>query len=172
MPQIRIKEWLKSPPADMWEAWRNRWDAWMVALVQAVNTLYTWGDATTFSTTLTQSNAVTHTTNEAQYQRVGDWVFGVVYITATGSGTASNIVTAGLPVARAAAFNMAIGSGYFVDASSGIVYPVVVYASGSTTATFIRSANESTSPYLGLSGFTAAIATGDVLSFHFAYRVG
>jgi hypothetical protein len=113
---------------------------------------------------------IAKTVNEARYVLNQGWLTGAFHVQMTGTGTASNAVTATLPAAVGYAGSVAIGHGYFVDSSSGIIYPVIAYRSGTSTATMLRSAAEGTAPFLGSNGFTAALASGDQFTLNLSYR--
>lgn len=128
------------------------------------------GDAwNTYTPAIVQSGTVTKTTNYAAYWRGGRKISVNVLCTMTGSGTSSNIVTVSLPV-TAKTGSVAFGSGYIYDASTGIYYPGIAYLATASTIAFIDSTQSSTSPTLGAAGFTAALASGDIVNFSMTYE--
>ena len=128
--------------------------------------------------TVTQGATPTFTTNYAAYVRVGRRLMGSATLTFTSAGTAANaIVVTGLPTAANGI--AAIGSGWFKDASlnagAGGIIPVLASLLTLTQIQFLSPALAG-SPVADVtigsgatSGFTAAIASGDVLSFEFNY---
>jgi hypothetical protein len=124
----------------------------------------------TYVPVLTQSTTPTITVNDASYQKVGRRVTGNVLLSvASGTGTASNAVTCTVPVAIGTSNGIAMGHGYLYDSSATAYYPFVAYRSGSSTMSFVRAAHEGTTPFLGISGFSAALAAGDILTCSFSY---
>lgn len=114
---------------------------------------------------------IAKTVNEGAYVIAQGWLTGAMFCTIGGTGTVSQPVTVSLPVAPAAAFSVAIGFGFLVDATTGNHFPLIAYRSALTTATFIRTNDESNNPFVGLSGFTAALDAGDLLTLNVSYRV-
>lgn len=154
----------------------------MCAYLKDVNTLtvYT-GTATTWSTvgpilgslsafpsapTLTQSATVTKTVAYAFYCRIGRMIIGNVTLTATGAGVGANAVVVGLPVPATTNLS-AIGSGYIIDASTGILYGATLNLTSASTANFI---GDSATAALGVAKFTAALAAGDTVGYSFMYE--
>lgn len=123
----------------------------------------------TYTPTVTQSGSVTVTVNTAVYQKVGQWVTGTLFLTVTGSGTGGNAIAVSLPSASTPTTGFALGHGYLFDSSASAYYPFVAYRSASTAMQLLRTAHEGTTPFLGISGFSAALAAGDTISVSFSY---
>lgn len=126
------------------------------------------GAGLTWATTITQGVAVAHTTNRASVTKMGRRVMGEMHLTCSGSGTASNLITVGLPYARAVAVAHAIGSGYVLDASTGNYHPVIMFAGATQTASFVMASATATQ-FLGQLGLTQ-LASGDIISATFQYE--
>lgn len=130
----------------------------------------TLGSEYTYTPVVTQSATPTITVNDASYQKVGRRVLGTVLVSvSSGTGTAGNAVTCTLPVNIGTSNGIALGHGYLFDSSASSYYPCIAYRSGTATCSFVRTAHEGTTPFLGVSGFSAALATGDILTFTFSY---
>ena len=136
-------------------------------VVTAADTnLYLSGEGGAWSTwtpTVTQSGSVTVTNTRSRFARYGRTIHFVTHLTVTGTGTASNSIAISLPVTAASANEAGGGVGYVFDSSAGIYYPGNILIS--TTATFNMMTTEAaaSSPLLGVSGFTAALAVNDVI---------
>ncbi len=128
------------------------------------------GAWTTYAPTLTQSGSVTHTATYAKYMRVGRTIIGQAYLAVTGSGTGGNAVTISLPVtAGAPTSGIAVGSGVITDSSAGLYYNGTAFLASSTTVAIYHGAGGVASA-LGVNGFSAALASGDVVSVAFTYE--
>lgn len=125
---------------------------------------------TSYVPTLTQSATVTKTVNYANYYKVGRLVVVEGSLGVTGSGTGANGVIVGLPVVAVYAGSfMVVGSGYINDSSAAIVYCGVAALTSTATVAFYPTTNAS-GTFLGQSGFSAALAAGDVVSYSLAYE--
>lgn len=129
-----------------------------------------WGGLTTYTPTWTQSGAVTKTVNHSVYSRIGRRVEWNFTLTATGSGTGANTITLTLPVNSAYFGSNAtpFGTYLFYDTSAGIVYRGEILFDTTSVAKFLSAAGGLT--FLGSAGFTAAIASGDILSGFVTYE--
>lgn len=123
---------------------------------------------TTFTPTLTQSGAVTKTVTYAKYQRVGRLIVVNVLLTCTGSGSAANQVIVGLPVTAALNSTIApIGTMMVADQSAGLNYTgALALASTTTVYGLVHAAGN----VLGVSGFAAALASGDTVGYQAVYE--
>ena len=121
--------------------------------------------------TLTQNNvAVTKTTTYARYRRVGRGVDYQVSLACTGAGTAAQAIRVGLPPPLAVVTgNIVNGVGYVFDASANLAYRCFVLPL-STTQAFLYPTDGTVSDVLGVTGFTAALASGDVISYSGTYE--
>lgn len=123
------------------------------------------GSATTYTPTLTQSATVTKTVEYAYYYRVGQWIMGQASLAVTGAGTAANNIVVGLPVASGVAYRK-LGDGLVYDASANLWYYGGLNFSTGTTCTIQASG---VAGALGSGAMTAALASGDVVTYTFAY---
>lgn len=121
---------------------------------------------TAYTPTLTQLGAVTKTMTYAKYQRIGRFVTVNVLLAITGSGVVANAVLVGLPV-TAATSDGAIGSGFIFDASASVIYGGIVDLASTTEVDLLSTSGNGV---LGAAVFTAALASGDTLSFSATYE--
>ena len=89
---------------------------------------------------------------------------------ATGSGTGSNAITVTIPATAAAAANQPIGVASLYDSSSGIVYPCHAILSSTSVVQLWSTSTDSTGVVLGVSVFTAGLASGDGLQATITYE--
>lgn len=113
---------------------------------------------------------IAKTTHEGYYVDNQGWISGAFHVTMSGTGSASNTVTVGVPVDVAYAGPVIVGYGWFLDASTGFYYQMSWYRSAASTLTGFRASHEGSTPFFGVSGFSAAIASGDQLSVNVSYR--
>ena len=132
------------------------------------------GGLTAWTPVITQSNAPTFTNTLSWYSRVGRMVTGATSLALTSAGTASNTITVTFPVTAASGTD-AVGSGYIVDASSGL-YTVIAVAASTTAVKFLTTNNAGTVSLAnqtmgsGANAMTAALAATDVITFTFDYQ--
>jgi hypothetical protein len=126
-----------------------------------------YGALTSYTPTLTQSGAVTCTVTAATYIRVGRTIIGTVKLDVTGTGTAANTVTVSLPVTARTISSEAIGSFAIRDSSASLWYAGT--AVGFSTTSVAGVVNGVANP-LGSSSFTAALASGDIVTVQFQYE--
>jgi hypothetical protein len=125
-----------------------------------------WSD---YTPTLTQSGAVTKTVTSARYTQIGQLVVVQVTLTVTGSGTGSNEILVGLPVASKITTAATIGAGLIFDSSASFIYRAVVNVTSATTVR-LESTEVHTGGGLGLTQMTAALASGDLIEFSATYE--
>lgn len=115
---------------------------------------------TSYTPTLTQSATVTKTVTRAAYMKVGRLVVVSFNLSVTGTGTASNAVLIGLPLAAVNASDNIVGNGLLYDSSAGLAYVGSIVLASTTT---IAMYGPATSPvgYLGTQQFTAGLASSD-----------
>lgn len=124
---------------------------------------------TSYTPTLVQSGTVTKTVTHARYFKLGRLVIGQVLLAVTGSGSSASNITVSLPVTAAIGNNITAGVGSVYDSSAPATYPGRVLLI--TTGTMALSGTNATSGgYLGSTGFTAALASGDSVDMIFAYE--
>lgn len=117
---------------------------------------------------ITQSGTVTHAATIARYEQTGKRVTVVLNLAVTGTGSASNAVTVSLPV-TARDSGMRGGSGIIYDASAGLIYRAVIGFASTTTINF-EPTNSTVANVLGVTSFTAALASGDQIHATFVYE--
>ncbi len=123
----------------------------------------------TWTPTLTQSGTVTATVNHAVQARWGRLIVAAFRLTVTGSGTGSNAVTVSLPVTAARA-DMVTGTGYLFDASASAQYQGSCFLPTTTTLDLRNYFTTTAENRLGASGFTAGLASGDIVGGMFVYE--
>ena len=131
------------------------------------------GAWTSYTPTLIQgaTNNIAKTVTWARYQKVGRIVSVSMLLAVTGAGTASNSIQVTLPPFNSAgpAGMVLAGSAKVVDASAGLAYkgfPEIVSATG---VAFIPS-DLTVNNYIGATGMTAALASGDFVTCSFSYE--
>lgn len=126
--------------------------------------LGTWTD---WTPTLDQNGAVTKTVTYAAYVRIGRTVIASMVLSVTGTGNAGQAVTVGLPPIAPRELVVAAGTAYLLDSSAGTRYAGTnrIISTG-----FQMIPDASTSGVLGTNGFTAALASGDVIAATLIYE--
>jgi hypothetical protein len=120
---------------------------------------------TSYTPTVTQSGAVTKTVTYAKYKSYGGTVEVIVDLAITGTGTGANAVTVSLPVTAASSGTIPVGFGWIFDTTAGTNYKAPVYLVSTTTVAFVGTGGN-----LGVSEFTAALASGDAVRFTARYE--
>jgi hypothetical protein len=132
-----------------------------------------WGGGfTTHSPTFKQSTTtITQSGGTFRYAQIGKFVHSEMTVSFSGTGVASNAIVGTLPVSCKTA-GLIIGNGQFYDASSFNVYPFLIYSTTSNdfqlTITDVVTTNGS--QYVGITGFTAAVANGDQIQLSLNYE--
>jgi hypothetical protein len=129
------------------------------------------GALTTFTPSVAQSNTPTQTVVRAVYTRTGRWVEGYAHVTIGAAGTAANNVIVQLPVAAdlGTVEFTPIGSAY-IRTSAGLMYFAELnVGAGTSEALFVIRSQGVSVTYLGTTTFTAALASGDKVSYRFGY---
>lgn len=134
-----------------------------------------WGGAyTTYTPVVNQNGAVATSSAQGRYIRIGKFVTGSVLVAISGTGNASQRINISLPF-QAQTSNVLIGAGNgsLYDASSFVVYPLLVTCLDATNFNLTIPTSNVTngSQYLGVTNFTAALASGDEIGFRFFYEV-
>lgn len=122
---------------------------------------------TAYVPTLTQSVTVTKTTS-ASYIKIGRLVVALMQLGITGTGTAANVITMGLPVAAPGGGFMA-GIGGVIDQSAGQILKGVAYLETATTFSLLPTATTG-GGRLGQESFTAALANTDTVFALLVYQ--
>ena len=122
----------------------------------------------TYTPTVSQPTAVTATVNLARYGRIQKLVFGYVYLTVTGTGTATTRLDVSLPVTAQTSSNGFLGSGIIFDASATNLYIVAAQLTATTTASFYSDQTGTASRW-GIVP-NVAIANNDQIGFSFMYE--
>lgn len=119
------------------------------------------------SITCTQSGSVTGTAS-GEYFRFGRWIQGWLKFAVTGTGTAANdIVIGNIPV-TASTSGIACGTGEVFDTSaSNRACGTAILASTTTMA--IRAGSSVANNFIGNSGISTALASGDTIVISFNY---
>lgn len=125
------------------------------------------GAWTTWTPVVTQSATPTFTNTRSVYIKQGRRVKsdGLLTFTAT-PGTAGNAIVMTLPfTAAGTTVNSLVGKAIFFDSSAGFYYYADLVIASSTTVKLLINTNGAAATFLGVTSFTAAIATGDTLSY-------
>ena len=148
------------------------WVAGDVVTAADTNTYLTHTGAAwnSYTPVVVQGTTPTLTVNSARWHRTGRLITCQVVLTITSSATAANNVTISLPVtALSTSVYSVFGSGGIYDSSAALAYYGNVRFATTTTVT-IQNAFTSLDGILGTSGFTAALANGDIISFTVQYE--
>jgi hypothetical protein len=121
------------------------------------------GAWTSWTPTVTQSGSVTVTNTRSRYARYGRLIIATWNLAVTGSGTGSNAVIVSLPVTAAAA-SVVFGSAQVFDTSAAQNYLALPYLASTTTVSLYTTSTDAADPRLGLTSFTAALASGDQIT--------
>lgn len=128
----------------------------------------------TYTPTLTQSGTVTATVDRAVWTRIGKTIHFMVALSVTGTGTANNAVTVSLPATAATSLRSIPGGGYIGDVSATTNFPGIAFLQTTTTVVLFNSFTTTSSLQYALggtgSGFTAALANGDVVQISGTYE--
>jgi hypothetical protein len=130
------------------------------------------GAWTTWTPVITQSGTVTATIQRASYARYGRTIVASFRVSITGTGTAANQVSFAPPVNSAYGADI-VGYGLIFDTSAGLSYTGSFAMDGVANRVVIAAAGVGVSPVqLGAtgSGFTAALAAGDVVTGYMTYE--
>lgn len=134
------------------------------------------GQLTSWTPTVTQSGSVSVTVSYARYIRTGRWIQGSALLSVTGSGTSSNTITIGSLPATGTTGCDVVGGGYIDDTSASARWPVIVSMPSTTTFRFHAVINNQSDVNMvmgsGANAMTDGLASGDTISFHFAYEAG
>jgi hypothetical protein len=126
------------------------------------------GAWTDYSPTLSQNGSVTRTVDFGKYIQIGKVVFGSIYVTATGTGSAGSHIAVSLPVTALSGSTAIIGSGFIYDASATVVYTVTAQL-GSTTAMWFYSDQTGTASRWGIAP-SVALGNTDQIGIWFTYE--
>lgn len=128
-----------------------------------------YGLGSSWTPAITQSFAVAATVNLGRYWINGRRCKCEFQLTCTGFGSASNaIVISGLPVTANASVG-AQGYGYLYDASASNSFPFIVTLGSTTTIKLSSTSANAADLSLGVTSFTAALATNDIINATFEY---
>jgi hypothetical protein len=130
------------------------------------------GVGTAWTPTVTQGATPVFST-ASSYSRIGRRILGDARITVTsGGGTASNNVVVGFPVATGANYagQSVLGTAQVYRASATSAYTANLVWLSTTTAILVPSLTLTTGAALGTTGFTAALAVNDQISWNFSYE--
>lgn len=131
------------------------------------------GAWTSYTPTWKQNTtAVTNTISYSTYTQIGKTVHFQGHLVATGAGSAGGILNVSLPVAMitgGAGLVRPIGDGIVRDSSPNGYYAALATAATTTTMQFLPAQVSGTN-YEGATDFTAAIASGDEISWDVTYE--
>lgn len=148
------------------------WVAGDVVTAADTNTYltHTGGAWNSYTPVVVQGVTPTLTVNSARWHRTGRLITCQVILTITSAGTAANSITITLPVpAITLSLYSVLGYGGIFDASATMSYGGPVRWATTTTVT-IQNGAFPVDGILGSSGFTAALANGDLISFTCQYE--
>jgi hypothetical protein len=129
----------------------------------------------TYTPVLTQLGTVPHNKIFAEYLDVGGILHVRGSLTVNGAGgTGGNAITVTLPAtapnpAGAPSFGFPAGTGRVRDDSIPTTYNALILLVSTTTFQFVPLTASGTA-HLGVGTFTAALASGDSITFMFSYR--
>ena len=130
-----------------------------------------YGLGSTWTPAITQSFAVAATVNYARYWVEGRRCKCEFQLTCTGSGATSNaIVISGLPQTANSSVG-AVGYGYLYDASVPNTFPFIVTLGSTTTIKLSSTSANAADLSLGVTSFTAALTTNDIINATFEYTI-
>lgn len=129
------------------------------------------GAPTTWTPVVVQGVTVTTTNVRSTWSRVGRLYVLRFQLTCTSTGTAANvIVIQGFPIPAAGSHPTVVGEAILTDNSSGFQYPAILTLASTVTMNLTASFNNAVDLRLGVTQFTAALASGDTLSGSFQYE--
>jgi hypothetical protein len=153
-------------------AQKTSWTA-ATATESDINTylMHEGGAWTSWTPVVTQSNTPTLSNTRSRYGRAGRFIYGDAIVTLSSAGTAANAVVITVPVQMSSTNNNSvIGEGWITDTSAGFNYYGILARNTATTCVFIRRTDGAAAAALGASGFTAALASGDIITMQFKYE--
>lgn len=128
-----------------------------------------------YTPVVTQGATPTQSVTDARFVKNGARVCGRAVVTigvAGTTGTAANAVLIDIPVTAAASINAnaVIGAGWIFDSSANLTYYGVIVLNSTTKAQFLRQVEGVAPNFLGVAGFTAALAQSDTVALYFDYE--
>jgi hypothetical protein len=125
------------------------------------------GTLTAWTPTVTQSGSVTVTVTEGTYQRIGRRITATAQLTVTGSGTGGNGIVVSLPVTARISPYSPMGVFMVFDTSVSTWYQGGAVTNNTTSC--IGYINGTTAA-MGVAGFTAGLAAGDLVQVNLSYE--
>lgn len=122
------------------------------------------GAWTAYTPTLTQSATLTKTVTRATYTQIVKTVIGAANLAITSSGTASNAIVVGLPVAAAVSAGLSVGSFWY--SAAGTNYSGDAVLTTSTTVSLISTGGTN---YFGVNPAVTAVS-GHTITINFSYE--
>lgn len=125
-----------------------------------------------------QNGSVTVTVDYSRFLQIGTTVIWGFHLTVTGNGSALNIIYVDLPVtAKFTTPNtgrIVVGTGQIVDNSASAFYQAAIALDSGTDIVFYPTAVNPGlgSQFLGLTQFTAALASDDIITGTVTYEAG
>ena len=137
------------------------------------------GAWSTYTPAWTQSASITKTVTRNEYLKLGRETAGVVNMTASSAGTATNAIKVTTPVTAKWASNQVVGAGWHYNGSNNV--PLLVYLDSTTTFSFlttitITGGSYGTSAFFYPTGaaantsYTPTIASGHALEFFYRFE--
>jgi hypothetical protein len=129
------------------------------------------GAHATYVPGVSQFTVPTQSVGEGRYIQIGKRIIGnaTVNIGTPTTGTAGNAVAISLPAAPSS--TGIIGTMLIYDSSAGLIYQgLITFISGSSVVAYPMTMGVAVTARLGVVGFTAALANGDVIQINFDYE--
>ena len=120
------------------------------------------GAWTAWTPTVGQPGAVTVTNNFSRFARYGRTIHFILDLAVTGTGVAGNAVSVSLPATAAHSGRLAHGTALLYDLSANLNHRALINLASTTGMTF-EPTSTTTINVLGVTGFTAALASGDAI---------
>jgi hypothetical protein len=126
---------------------------------------------TSWTPTVTQFNSVSVTNTRSRYMKIGRTVHFGIKLSVTSAGTAGSpiLISAPFPAAADGA-GACHGSGNLARASTAIGYQAIVSLNTVNAFCMLAANGGAADPRLGVSHFTFALASGDVISLSGTYE--
>lgn len=131
-----------------------------------------WTDVAAAAITFTQGATVTKTATYAAYEKIGTLVHWQGRLAVTGAGTAATAIKVSVPFAirtAAAVANRPIGTGVVLDLDAVLFYRCIAVIFDANTLVFFVNGS-TVANYAGADTFTAALASGDTVSWDVTYE--
>lgn len=133
---------------------------------------HTGGAFNTYAPVVVQSNTPALTTAAGRWWRAGRLIQGNAICVLSGTGTGGSAITVSPPVNTYASYSSfsVLGIGAVFDNSAGFLYTADLVWDSASTLKLRRRVDGAAASYLGNAGFTAALASGDIIAIKFEYE--